>query len=199
MKIKDSLLLVLFSSAWGSAPAHDARCDAPPYGDTPAGWSIAQSGLKNIQQLLAKHPALANEKITSVIRKACEAKFDGGDRSSFYEVGMTDQDFAIRPPEVLAMQYLGTKMALQDAKRSDMNIYALFMCFSTTNACKLFAPARMSLGLLMPAQTFTTVADCESYAEGLAQYPKDTDGHFMAPFGWYECRGKHVETWEPTR
>jgi hypothetical protein len=206
------ILISAFSLKENPGFARDARCDRPPYGDTPEGYSIAQPGLKNIEKFLAEHPSLANEKMLSVIRKACEAKFDGGDRSSFYAIGMTDNDFETRPAEVLAMQYLGTKLALDDQKQreqllknnaesvaKEMNVFALFLC--SAGSCSVYGESHITGPNTTEMVPYRTLSQCKqaAYRNSSGRSP-GPDGRTMLDGGaWWECRGKHVEMWEPTR
>jgi hypothetical protein len=69
-----------------------------------------------------------------------------------------------------------------------MTIFALFLCAMGT--CELVP--------IMPNGTFATLAACQQHI-GRKLGASDRNGHFpMANGMYYECRSKHVETWEPT-
>ncbi len=81
-------------------------------------------------------------------------------------------------------------------------IYALFLCIQAAGICQMQGHARMTYAGMMPAMTFNSLAECQQYAKrvsGLITPPDN--GRYLIPPGnmWYECRSKHVETWEPAR
>jgi len=80
-------------------------------------------------------------------------------------------------------------------------IYAIFLCFQSVSRCQMEGASRVTFAGVTPDMTFRSLADCEQYAKrvsGLITPP--TGGRFVMPGGmWYECRGKHVDTWEPAR
>ena len=82
-----------------------------------------------------------------------------------------------------------------------MTIYALFLCFQAAGQCHMQGASRSTFAGVTPDMTFRSLAECQQYAKrvsGLITPP--TEGRFPLPGGmWYECRGKHVDTWEPAR
>jgi hypothetical protein len=70
-----------------------------------------------------------------------------------------------------------------------MSIFALFFCVQTT--------CTMQGG----GQTYGSLVACQRAAaatSGLITPP--TNGRYGIPNGgWFECRSKHVDTWEPVR
>jgi hypothetical protein len=89
----------------------------------------------------------------------------------------------------------------QQAGPGRMIIYALFLCIPSTGTCQMQGAARVTVLGIMPDMTFHSLGECEQYAKsasGLITPP--TGGRYVLPGGmWYECRGRHVDTWEPTR
>jgi hypothetical protein len=69
-----------------------------------------------------------------------------------------------------------------------MTIFAVFMCFQASGMCRA-------------ADTmYRSLAECEQQAQILSGVVKPTRGRFESPGGagvWYECRSKHVDTWQP--
>jgi hypothetical protein len=68
----------------------------------------------------------------------------------------------------------------------------------------------MTFAGMVPAMTFDSLAACRQYASrvgGLIQPGLMSDGRIAisgVPLAgpnkrWYECRSKHVDTWEPAR
>ncbi len=88
----------------------------------------------------------------------------------------------------------------QQAGSGRMFIYALFLCIPSTGRCQMQGASRVTFMGVTSDTTFRSLAECEQSARrasGLITPP--TDGHFLLPGGmWYECRGKQVDTWEPT-
>lgn len=81
-----------------------------------------------------------------------------------------------------------------------MTIYAIFLCFQLSNSCQMYGAARMELGEYRRALTYPSLSVCQDEIKKLTPYHKPTNGRFIAgPQMWYECRGKHVETWEPAK
>ncbi len=71
-----------------------------------------------------------------------------------------------------------------------MSIFALFLC--AAGYCELVP--------IMPNGTFATLAACQEHIRRNLGTSPDSNGHFrMANGMYYECRGKHVETWEPAQ
>jgi hypothetical protein len=80
-----------------------------------------------------------------------------------------------------------------------MMIFALFLCVATMGTCEIQNPPRMTSAGMMPGITYNTLAACEQ-SIGSKLGPPDKSGHFQAAGGmYYECRGKHVDTWQPPR
>ena len=68
-------------------------------------------------------------------------------------------------------------------------------------ACELQGAPRMTVVGMLPGKFYHTLAECQRAAERVSgvQVPLG-NGHFPIANGmYYECRSKHVETWEPAR
>jgi hypothetical protein len=86
-----------------------------------------------------------------------------------------------------------------------MNIFALFLCIQATGTCQMQGAPRMTFAGMTPAITFNSLADCEKYSTRVGGHPGMLDKGRIAingvdlanPKMWYECRSKHVDTWEP--
>lgn len=89
----------------------------------------------------------------------------------------------------------------QQAGSGRMIVYALFLCFQAAGQCHMQGASRVTFAGVVPDMIFRSLAECEQYAKrvsGLVTPPED--GRFLMPNGtWFECRGKHVDTWEPAR
>jgi len=80
-----------------------------------------------------------------------------------------------------------------------MTIFALFMCLQ--GHCTLQGGTRMTGDGLMPMTIYDSLEKCQEYATHyVGGRAPDKDGHMLImgnPAQWFECRSKHVETWEP--
>lgn len=74
-----------------------------------------------------------------------------------------------------------------------MTIYALFLCLQASGSCEMYPT--------MSAPTiYKTLAECQGDAKRIVSYRPPKDGRYtLSPGVWYECRGKHVDTWETAR
>lgn len=79
-----------------------------------------------------------------------------------------------------------------------MIVYAAFLCFSN-GYCNIFGNPHMTGQNSYEMVPFETLAECQSYIRGntMGQRP-GPDGRTMLDGGqtYWECRGKHVDTWE---
>ena len=80
-----------------------------------------------------------------------------------------------------------------------MTIFALFLCIQATGTCHMFGASRVTFAGVAQEITFRSLAECQQYAQRITHLvTPPTNGRFPAPGGiWYECRSKHVDTWEP--
>jgi hypothetical protein len=81
------------------------------------------------------------------------------------------------------------------------NIYAIFLCFQVNGECQMYGAPRMQLGEYTAAITFVNAKACQEYISSrLTPYKPNAQGRSTAgPGMWYECRSKHVDTWQPAR
>lgn len=79
-----------------------------------------------------------------------------------------------------------------------MTIFALFLCVQAMNSCEMQGAARMTQAGMLPAMTFDSLAACETMAKRVSGLITPPDDHrFRIPNGmYYECRSRHVETWQ---
>lgn len=80
-----------------------------------------------------------------------------------------------------------------------MTIYALFLCFQALGTCQMQGASRVTFSGVTPDMTFSSLAECRQYAVRVSGIiTPQTGSRINLPNGmWYECRSKHVETWEP--
>ena len=90
------ILPALLAFSPRSAPAHDLKCSAPPYGD--AAWSYAR--------LKQRFASIDEDKIDDVLEKVCRAKFEHVGRRSVHRLGITDRDLARESTTQLAAKIL---------------------------------------------------------------------------------------------
>lgn len=84
--------------------AQDARCAAPPYGGTTAGY---KAFVKNFSAVVV--PA-------KILSGVCRAKF-GGDRTGLYNLGFTDEEIDARDTSDLAVGVVIAMKELMDKVR----------------------------------------------------------------------------------
>jgi hypothetical protein len=177
-----------------SAFANDARCDTPPYGDSDVAFKAYANSFGTLAVRIG--PAFAASKVLSDV---CKAKFGGADRTRFYNLGFTEQDFRTKGVTDLAVQWITAlkntvdklpDSAFKQAPEEDgSRIYALFHCVQSQGTCYLAV-----------SNTFTTLAACQQTARYSAPKGPDAEGRFWwGDNQWFECRSKHVDTWESTR
>jgi hypothetical protein len=101
MKTNAGLVVALLSLAWAGAQAKDMRCDVPPYGDSTDAF---RSYVDRTMALVIRiGPDIAP---TIILPKVCNAKFNGTDRTPFYNLGFTPEDFNTKSVTDLALQWL---------------------------------------------------------------------------------------------
>jgi hypothetical protein len=79
------------------------------------------------------------------------------------------------------------------ASKGFVIIYALFLCAQATGSCSPYPT-------MAPPAIYKTLEECQASAKRVVPYRPPEDGRYiLAPGIWYECRSKHVDTWEPAR
>jgi hypothetical protein len=78
-----------------------------------------------------------------------------------------------------------------------MTIFAMFFCsqWDVHIDCHAYP-------FSAPPAIYRTLADCKSQAQVMVYGNPPKNGRYHpqgAPNMWYECRSKHVDTWEPAR
>lgn len=110
-----SVLVALSAFVWVSAKAaHDSRCDAPPYGDTPENYSKVVEAVKEAAAQYAdvgKMPQLMQYMYRDAFNRACKIKYEGADRTDFHRLGIADADIAERGTAALATGYVNLTTA----------------------------------------------------------------------------------------
>jgi hypothetical protein len=91
-------LLVLLSL--NVARASNVDCSVPPYGDT---WAVYHSYVENFGAYV--DPA-------KLLPAICEGKFNTGDRTTYYKLGISPRDFATKSVTDLAIETLATMRKL---------------------------------------------------------------------------------------
>lgn len=148
MALAGVALLVLFSC--NVARASDVDCSVPPYGDT---WGDYHAYVENFGAYV--DPA-------KLLPAICEGKFKTGDRTTYYKLGISPQDFATKGVTDLAIEMLGTmrKLARQVSPSNPEPdiapgvLYAPYTCSRSANVCD--PPTD-------PAYVFSTMSDCDGY------------------------------------
>lgn len=87
-----------------------------------------------------------------------------------------------------------------------MIVYAIFLCLQAAASCDLAQPPYTdAFGDDHPTPIYRTLEACQQamlndYAGGVGMNPAavvDASGRYMAQPGvWYECRHRHVDTWD---
>ena len=87
----------------------------------------------------------------------------------------------------------------KEIPRRAMTIFALFYCIAGTGICQMYGAPRATFAGVTPAITFSSLKECEQLGQRVSHLiGPPVDGRFPQPNGsWYECRRKHVDTWEP--
>jgi hypothetical protein len=101
----------LLAFVWASAQAaHDPRCDAPPYGDTPQNYSALVAAFTRAQQTQPNLPPnLMMTMMLATLQTACEAKFSGGDRTMFHQAGLSDHYIDAHGPVKLTSAWFASR------------------------------------------------------------------------------------------
>jgi hypothetical protein len=188
MRIASSLIVVVAGFVWGGAHAHDSRCDAPPYGDTPAAY-------KAFAQQFAGFPLGPP---TGMLADICAMKFSHADRSTLYKLGLSDKDISTQGTVALAEQQLAA--LARSAEPPDTRVFAAAIC-SPGGYCQLQGNAHITGPNSFEYVPFRTLAECQQFIKaGTSGLSPDPDGRTRLPGGsWWECRSKHVDAWEPER
>jgi hypothetical protein len=115
MKITAIVLIALSTFVWVSAQAaHDSRCDAPPYGDTPGNYSKVMEALKEAEAQYASNVGkLMQYMYRDAFNRACKIKYEGADRTDFHRLGINDAEIAARGTAALATGYVNLTTALR--------------------------------------------------------------------------------------
>jgi len=78
-----------------------------------------------------------------------------------------------------------------------MTVFTIFICFQNVNVCDLFGLDRYT-GQISPAFLYRDAEECKHAIRLQQPRAKERDGHFwLTDTTYLECRGRHVETWEP--
>jgi uncharacterized protein len=167
----------------------------------------------------------ARAEMRKILAKACEAKYHGGARTDFYSVGVTDHDFDTELVFNLASQYVTMEIAHSakgreqqaeidaplgaaataavlpqhyDSAAQDSRpmIYAAFMCSS--GGCRAYGESHITGPNSQAMVPFRSLAECQAYIRTATSGGTiGSDGRIkVAPGMWWECRGKHMDSWE---
>jgi hypothetical protein len=200
-------------------------CDKPPFGDPPevplndGQENMAKALRANIPTMSL---AQARAEMRKALSKACEAKYHGAARADFYSVGIMDHDFDTQMVFTLASQYItmeiahsakgreeqaeiDARLAAAAAGPPELNsaaqdkrpmIYAAFMCSS--GGCRAYGESHITGPNSQEMVPFRSLAECRAYIRSATSGGTiGSDGKIkVAPGMWWECRGKHVDSWE---
>jgi hypothetical protein len=202
MKIAASLVILLLSFACNSAQAGDARCDAPPYGATPA-------DTKRYLSWNSRYPE------ARFLQRACEIKYEHANaRVLGFAVTADDwsdeqiQQFvqALSVPDIAniiwAKDYAKRAAARAPPPEPEdgSRVYALLYC-TKGGYCQIYGQTHIVGNGVFEETPYRTLAECQRYAylSSSGIHP-DSDGRTVLPDGsWWECRSKHVDMWESAR
>lgn len=182
MKVTATFVLLLLACA-----AHAGeKCNAPPFGDTKANYATFAKRFDNTPMGTPK----------GLLSDICSMKFGDYDRTSLYEIGLGDGDIEANSTTTLANMKIAVVVAQgRQPATPTMNVYALFLC--AQESCYLQSvPRNTPAGIV---NTFGSLSECRDSAYQFSHHPSMRDGRFPLANNtsmWYECRGKHVETWE---
>jgi len=95
------LLLILCG-----ARAHASQCDAAPYGDTQQNFAAVLEAAQRTKSMDKTVRSLVLAEMLGTLMLACEAKFNRGDRSLFYQNGISDHDIDTNGPAALTSAFL---------------------------------------------------------------------------------------------
>jgi len=195
-------------------------CDKPPFGDPPE--VPLNDGQENMAKALkANIPTMslaqARAEMRKALSKACEAKYHGAARADFYSVGIMDHDFDTQMVFALAAQYITMEIAHSakgrerqaeiDARLAAAEppssttdnrpmIYAAFMCGSW--GCQTYGESHITGPNSHEMLPFRSLAECHAYIRNATSGGTiGSDGKIKVALGtWWECRGKHIDSWE---
>jgi hypothetical protein len=103
-----SLVLLVLSIC--SVRAHASQCDAPPYGDTQQNYAaILDAITRGSKSQPDLPPGLTTTMMQVTMQKACEAKFSNGDRTMFYQAGLSDTDINATGPAALTNAWFASR------------------------------------------------------------------------------------------
>lgn len=77
-------------------------------------------------------------------------------------------------------------------------VYAIFLCMQASCQMMNTQFGRLdTLGPLRGTPFYRTAAACEKAIRAYIPTPADAQGHhIVGPGMWYECRHRHIDTWE---
>jgi hypothetical protein len=199
-------------------------CDKPPFGDPPE--VPLNDGQENMAKALkANIPTMslaqARTEMRKALSKACEAKYHGAARADFYSVGIADHDFDTQMVFTLASQYITMEIAHSAKGREQQAeidarlaaataaagppssttdnrpmIYAAVVCSS--GGCQAYGESHITGPNSQEMTPFRSLAECQAYIRSASSGGTiGSDGRIkVAPGMWWECRGKHIDSWE---
>jgi len=82
-----------------------------------------------------------------------------------------------------------------------MTIFALFYCIVGTNVCQMYGAPRVTFAGPTPAITFSSLKQCAQFGQRVSGHVLFAEnGKYPMPNGsWFECRSRHVDTWQSSR
>jgi hypothetical protein len=109
MRIKASLMILLLLESLGSsaAQARDERCKAPPYGASIDAYNVFVAEARQADKADIPSAGKSPPGVLDLLASVCEMKYGAENRTEFYRVGFTPQDFDRMSTVMLASEYLG--------------------------------------------------------------------------------------------
>jgi hypothetical protein len=182
-----------------------SRCGAPPYGDSQQNYDVMVGSYARANQAGGLPEGFMTAQLKYTMELACKAKFEHGDRTKFYQAGFTDRDINMTSTSVLADGWFDSRnKALAKEHRataqqrppaqaqSGTTIYALLYCVND-NSCEIHGIIRDNTEV-----PFRTLTECQQQARANTggRLPDKNGRTYADGSSWWECRGKHVETWD---
>ena len=109
MRIKASLMILLLLENLDSSatPARDEHCKAPPYGASIEAYNVFVAETRRADKADTPSAGMPPPGALDLLTNICQMKYGAGDRTEFYRIGFTPEDFDSMSTVMLASEYLG--------------------------------------------------------------------------------------------
>ena len=194
-------LVFTFGLTWSGAHADEARCTAPPFGDTQKNYVAGQAALKRAARDSNELTILRREWRDALVQ-SCRAKFDD-DRAPFHELSVGDDLIDSQSVTELADTLMSLRTQemerRQAAQREDPNtVWAIFQCMEITGRWELGRYPGVLINGRPPPDLWPSLAKCQGYVKrlpGVLFHPNTGRAEFARGM-WYECLSHHVDNWQ---